>query len=48
MRGCEREEFLQGMNLFFFFNFGFLVPFILYLLHVKFKSQTTEIFVWLG
>lgn len=46
MRRCEREEFLQGMN-FFFISFGFLVPCTHYLLYVKVKSQTMEIFVWL-
>lgn len=47
MRRCEREGFLQGVNP-FLKNFGFLVPCILYLLYVKFKSQTTEVVVWFG
>lgn len=43
MRRCEREEFLQGMK-FSFLSFVFLVPCMHYLLYVKVKTQTTEIF----
>lgn len=47
MRRYEREGFLQGVNP-FLKKFGLLVPCMLYLLYVKFKSQTMEVIVWFG